>query len=141
MSSKRRKMSHESGAVKEASIQTPKTKSKPQTVPQPSEPSPTPSSEAESETMDNTSGEGNGEAAPKSFQDLVCDTHRLLAGVTTDSVARASSTPSATPATALDTRSQLQSSRSRSRLPCKTAISSELQRPVAVKLQRSLSRC
>ncbi|KAK4044134.1 P-loop containing nucleoside triphosphate hydrolase protein [Parachaetomium inaequale] len=70
MSTKRRKTSHENGAVKEASVQPPKTKPTPQTVPQPSEPSPTPGSEAESETMDNTSGEGNGDAAPKSFQDL-----------------------------------------------------------------------
>ncbi|KAH6634929.1 P-loop containing nucleoside triphosphate hydrolase protein [Chaetomium sp. MPI-SDFR-AT-0129] len=71
MSTKRRKIGHGNG-IKEASVQLPRTKSKskPQPIPATIEPSQPPVSEAESETLDNASGEGNGEPAQKSFQDL-----------------------------------------------------------------------
>lgn len=72
MSTKRRKVGHGNG-IKEASVQLvkPKSKTKPQPIPAPIEPAQPPISEAESETLDNASGEGNGEPAQKSFQDLV----------------------------------------------------------------------
>lgn len=73
MSAKRRKVSHEAGAIKDASIQAPKTKSKSQPASKPKEPVPSPSDDDESVTIDNASGQGNGEPAQKSFQDLVCE--------------------------------------------------------------------
>jgi ATP-dependent RNA helicase DDX47/RRP3 len=71
MSTKRRKISHETGAAKESSVQIPKAKSKPQPAPKRSDPSPTTTSEDESVTVDNAPGQGNAEPAPKSFRDLV----------------------------------------------------------------------
>ncbi|KAK4151003.1 P-loop containing nucleoside triphosphate hydrolase protein [Chaetomidium leptoderma] len=70
MSTKRRKVSRETGAIKEASVEIPKTKSKPRSAPKPEEPSPPPDSDAESATLDDAPDQGNGEPAPKSFQDL-----------------------------------------------------------------------
>ncbi|KAH6632234.1 ATP-dependent rRNA helicase RRP3 [Chaetomium tenue] len=70
MSTKRRKVSSGNGAIKEASIQIQKPKTKPQPVTAAVEPSPVPNSEVESETIDDASGEGNEEPAPKTFQDL-----------------------------------------------------------------------
>lgn len=71
MSTKRRKISSSNGAIKDASIQIQKPKTKPQPATTPIEPAPAANSEAESETIDNASGEGNEEPAPKSFRDLV----------------------------------------------------------------------
>jgi ATP-dependent RNA helicase DDX47/RRP3 len=74
MSTKRRKVSHGDGAIKEASAPVPKPKSKTQSAPKPTEPSPPPtSSDAESATIDDVPGEGSGNSAPKSFKDLVCN--------------------------------------------------------------------
>jgi len=136
MSSKRRKVSHEAGAIKDASIQAPKTKSKPQPAPEPKEPVPSPSDDDESVTIDNASGQGNGEPPQKSFQDLVRVGLEQLPIIGTDNIGRALSTPSATPVSNWDTRSPHPFKSRQSRLPCKTVISSVLQRPVAVKQPR-----
>lgn len=58
----------------------------------------------------------------------------------TDSIGRASSTPSVMPVSNLDTRSPHPFKSRQSHLPCKTATSLVLQRPVAVKQLHSLSR-
>jgi hypothetical protein len=71
MSTKRRKISSGNGAIKEASIQIQKPKTKPQPATTPIEAAPTANSEPESETIDSASGEGNEEPAPKTFRDLV----------------------------------------------------------------------
>ncbi len=100
MLSKRRKTSHDGAAVKAPSTKITKgtkAKSKAQPAPAPKEPpAPAPVSddedenddenkdEDESSTIDNGSGEGkeeNGESAPKSFQDLVCDTIPLASPI------------------------------------------------------------
>ena len=140
MLSKRRKVSHDAAAVKAPSTKVTKTKSKAPPAPAPKEPpAPAPGSddddedeqedadegegEDESSTLDNVPGEGNGEPAPKSFQDLVCDTQYMFSTspmMVADSP-RASSTPSATPATSSDTRGRRPSRSRQSPLPCKTA--------------------
>ena len=137
MLSKRRKTSHDVAVVKAPSTKATKTKSKAPPAPAPKEPpAPAPASddedenddenedEDESSTIDNGSGEGkegNGEPAPKSFQDLVCDTIHLSFPIMVTDSPRASSTPSATPATSSDTRGRRPSKSRQSPLPCKTA--------------------
>ncbi|KXX78502.1 ATP-dependent rRNA helicase RRP3 [Madurella mycetomatis] len=63
MSTKRRKISHDPGALKDDSIETKPT-------PKAKVASPTQSSDAESTTVDDASKQQNGDAAPKSFADL-----------------------------------------------------------------------
>lgn len=72
MSSKRRKISQESSAPKDAPPEAPKPKNKTQPAPKTAEP-PASSSEAEAEsvTVDDASKKENAEAPPKSFRDLV----------------------------------------------------------------------
>ncbi|KAK4234825.1 P-loop containing nucleoside triphosphate hydrolase protein [Achaetomium macrosporum] len=70
MSTKRRKLSHEDGAIKEASVSAPKAKSQSQPTSKSNEPAPSSGSDAESATIDNSSRQENGDAAPKSFRDL-----------------------------------------------------------------------
>lgn len=71
MSTKRRKISHELGSLKSISGDAPKPKSKTDLTPKTKAASPPPSSDAESTTLDNASKQGNGDAAPKTFADLV----------------------------------------------------------------------
>ncbi|KAK3294402.1 ATP-dependent rRNA helicase RRP3 [Chaetomium fimeti] len=74
MSTKRRKVSSGNGAIKEASIQIQKPKTKPPPAATQNEPSPAPNSEAESETIDDASGEGSEEPAPKNgIVDALCE--------------------------------------------------------------------
>jgi ATP-dependent RNA helicase DDX47/RRP3 len=86
MATKRRKVSHEDGAIEEASVSVPKTKSKhqPAMAPKSNDPVPSSGSDAESATVDDASRQKNGDAAPKSFRDLVCDTFAVYIGVATN---------------------------------------------------------
>ncbi|GAB1319383.1 ribosomal RNA processing protein [Madurella fahalii] len=70
MSTKRRKISHDPGSLKDASIEATKAKLKTKPAPKAKAASPPPSSDAESTTVDNPSKPENGDAAPKSFADL-----------------------------------------------------------------------
>ncbi|KAK3989327.1 P-loop containing nucleoside triphosphate hydrolase protein [Cladorrhinum sp. PSN332] len=74
MSTKRRKTSHESTALKESSISAPKPKSKPSNAKEPSpapkqEAAPESDAESESETMDNSSKD-NEDSQPQTFKEL-----------------------------------------------------------------------
>lgn len=71
MSTKRRKIAHDSGTLKDDSIEITKAKLKSKSAPKAKVASPTQSSDAESSTVDDTSKQENGDAAPKSFADLV----------------------------------------------------------------------
>ncbi|KAL2165611.1 hypothetical protein VTG60DRAFT_4249 [Thermothelomyces hinnuleus] len=70
MSTKRRKVSHENGAVKGTSVEAPKAKSKTEPIPSSNEPPHNAGSDAESATVDNASREGNGKSVVKTFRDL-----------------------------------------------------------------------
>lgn len=122
MSTKRRKVSHEPGALKDVSIKAPKTKSKSQPAPKPKEPSPAPSSDAESETIDDAPAEEVEVAGPKSFADLVWELpFNYFQGTKTDRLARESSIHYAMPATGLVTKNRHPSRSSQSPPLCKAA--------------------
>ncbi|KAL2264129.1 hypothetical protein VTK26DRAFT_1998 [Humicola hyalothermophila] len=71
MSTKRKKISHDQGASRDAAaVEAPRTKPKTNPTSEPKETSPPASSEAESSTIDNASKQDSGDAAPKSFADL-----------------------------------------------------------------------
>ncbi len=122
MSTKRRKVSHEPGALKDVSIKAPKTKSKSQPVPKPKEPSPAPSSDVESETIDDATKADNEDDAPKSFADLVWARSIYCSqAVRTNGFARELSIHSARPASGWATRSRHPFKSSQFPSPCKDA--------------------
>ncbi|KAL2022852.1 hypothetical protein VTK56DRAFT_4383 [Thermocarpiscus australiensis] len=70
MSNKRRNISDDPGVTEGSSAEGPKKKSKTEPAPNTKAPSAPSSSDADSTTIDNASGQGNGDSAPKSFRDL-----------------------------------------------------------------------
>jgi hypothetical protein len=140
MSTKRRKISHDSGATGGDSPEARTTQSKTKPAPKPKDPSPPSTSDADSATLDNGPKQETGDAAPKSFADLVWDLYMASEASNTDMEGRGSSTHFATPATSSDTRGQPRFKNRQSPLPCRTEISLVLLRLEAAKRLRLRSR-